>query len=496
MRNFLKKGMFALIGIGIVIACGKDDDTATPTTPQITNVSFTVEASGAGNVITVTPSSTGGTSYSIDFGTSATDDVLTTAGPGVSYTYPEEDATYTIVVTASASGYDSADASQDVTVDYTEPDPSPAEGRWVLLHEAGALAVGPAADNLTWWSNALGDVVTRDCLFDDVYVFNADGTFQNILGDDTWVEPNFGTDPEACAAPVAPWDGSASATWEHDEEANTITINGTGAFLGLFKVADIEIESADQARESVTYINTTFSEDGNTMTVLIPYANAGGADGVNAYWQFKLAKEGTPGASIPQTDTDGDGVLDIDDVCPTVAGTQADGCPVVAAPTDAPAAPTADAADVISIFSDAYTDISTVFAPNWGQTTVSTEVTIADNAVKKLTNFGFVGIDDVGGDAANRVVVGNVTHVSFDYWTPDATLIQLKLVDYGADGNWDGATNVEQSIERATTTGSWQTVTIPLSEYTSLTAESKIGQIVFAGGTGTETFYIDNIYFH
>lgn len=495
MRNFLKKGMFALIGIGIVIACGKDDDTPTPTTPQITNVSFTVEASGAGNVITVTPSSTGGTSYSIDFGTSATDDVLTTAGPGVSYTYPEEDATYTIVVTASASGYDSANASQDVTVDYTEPDPSPAQGRWVLLHEAGSIALGPAADNLTWWSNSLGDVSTRSCLFDDVYVFNADGTFQNILGDATWVETNF-ADAEGCNGPVAPWDGSASATWEHDEEANTITINGTGAFLGLFKIADIEYTSADQARESITYINTTFSEDGNTMTVQIPYANTGGADGVNGYWQYKFAKEGTPGASVPQTDTDGDGVMDIDDACPTVAGTQADGCPVVAAPEDAPAAPTADAANVSSIFSDAYTDIFTVFAPNWGQSTVSTEVTIADNPVKRLTNFNFVGLDNVGGDAANRLILGNYTHVSFDYWTPDATKIQLKLVDYRAGGNWDANGNVEQYIEKTTTTGSWQTVTIPLSEYTSLNAESKIGQVIFDGGNGTETFYIDNIYFH
>lgn len=496
MRNFLKKGMFALLGMSIVIACGKDDDTPeTPATPQITNVSFTVVASGDGNVITVTPSSTGGTSYSIDFGTSATDDVLTTAGPGVSYTYPEEDATYTIVVRATATGYESAEASQSVTVDYTEPEPSPAEGRWVLLHEAGAMAVGPAADNLSWWSNQLGDIITRDCLFDDVYVFNADGTFQNILGDDTWVEPAFGTDPEACASPVAPWDGSASATWSHDESENTITITGRGAFLGLFKVADIEITSASDARESITYRSVTFSEDGNTMTLNIPYANAGGADGVNAYWGFKFAKEGTPGAAVPQTDTDGDGVIDINDACPTVAGTQADGCPVLSAPTDAPAAPTAAASTVISIFSDLYTDVSTNWAPNWGQTTVYVEETIATNPVKKLTNFNFVGIDDVGGSASNRVNIADVTSVSFDYWTPNGTTIILKLVDYLADGNW-GGDNIEQSISRDATTGSWQTITIPLSEYTSLSSDGKIGQIIFDGGSGTETFYIDNVYFN
>lgn len=143
MRNYLNKGMLALIGLSIIYACSKDENSE-PETPQISNVSFTVVASGDGNIVTVTPTSTEGASYSIDFGTSASDDVLTSAGPGVSYTYPESDASYTIVVTASAVGYLNASASQEVAVDFTEPDPSPLEGRWVLLHDAGALGVGPS----------------------------------------------------------------------------------------------------------------------------------------------------------------------------------------------------------------------------------------------------------------------------------------------------------------------------------------------------------------
>ena len=34
---------------------------------------------------------------------------------------------------------------------------------------------------------------------------------------------------------VAPHDGSAAATWSHDPEAGTITIDGVGAFLGIPK---------------------------------------------------------------------------------------------------------------------------------------------------------------------------------------------------------------------------------------------------------------------
>ena len=41
--------------------------------------------------------------------------------------------------------------------------------------------------------------------------------------------------------------------------------------------------------------------------------------------------------------------------------------PVPAVPSDSPAAPTKDAADVISIYSDAYTDIATEYNPAWNQ---------------------------------------------------------------------------------------------------------------------------------
>ena len=490
MKNYLNKGMLALAGLCIIYSCSKDE--AEPEISLISNVSFTVVASEAGNVITVTPTSTEGTSYSIDFGSSADDDVLASAGPGVSYTYPESDATYTIVVTASALGFQNADASQEVSVDYTEPDPSPVEGRWVVLHDAGALGIGPSATDFSWWSNQLGDVLLRDCLFDDVFEFSADGTYQSTPGDQTWIESAFGNDPEGCAATIAPWDGSSPGTWAYDEEANTITISGSGSYLGLFKLGETgELATGSAADESITYSDVSFSDDGNTMTVFKVY------DGTN-YWRMKFAKEGTTGAAIPQTDTDGDGVIDAYDECPTVTGTQDSGCPVVSAPEDAPAAPSNEASSVISIFSDAYTDIASIFAPNWGQTTVSTEETIADNAVKKLVNFNFVGIDNVGGDAANRISIADVTHVTFDYWTPNGSTLKFKLVDYGADGEWEQTTNVEQllTVTEAAATETWTNVVIPISDFNTLSADAKIGQIVFDGGDGTQTFYIDNLYFY
>lgn len=54
------------------------------------------------------------------------------------------------------------------------------------------------------------------------------------------------------------------------------------------------------------------------------------------------------------------------------------------APSDAPATPSEAAADVISIFSDAYTDVAATWNPSWGQSTTVTDEVIASNNVKNI----------------------------------------------------------------------------------------------------------------
>ena len=93
---------------------------------------------------------------------------------------------------------------------------------WRLSPEAGAMAVGWDAANVGgWWSSSADDVTGRACLFDDEYVFNADGSFQNVMGDATWLEGWQGVS-EGCGAPIAPHDGSNSATYAFDEASGTL----------------------------------------------------------------------------------------------------------------------------------------------------------------------------------------------------------------------------------------------------------------------------------
>ena len=158
---------------------------------------------------------------------------------------------------------------------------SPIEGTWMLAPEAGALMVGPAANNGDWWTSSEDDVTTRACYFDDEYVFGADGSFQNVQGTETWLEAWQGVESDQCGAPVAPHDGSNAATWDYNAGTGTVTLNGVGAYLGIPKANNAgELPNVD-VPESITY-NATLS--GNTMTLVIEA-------GTGVFWTFKLIKE-------------------------------------------------------------------------------------------------------------------------------------------------------------------------------------------------------------
>ena len=150
-------------------------------------------------------------------------------------------------------------------------------GDWYLDPTAGSLGVGPDAGSVgSWWSNSADDVTTRACLFDDIYRFGADGTFENVLGDQTWLEGwQEGQEGEGCGAPIAPHDGSNAASYTYTD--NSVTVSGSGAFLGLAKVHNAGEDGAP-AGDTITY--EVISVDETYMTVHI---NFGGG-----VWAFRF----------------------------------------------------------------------------------------------------------------------------------------------------------------------------------------------------------------
>ncbi len=164
--------------------------------------------------------------------------------------------------------------------------------------------------------------------------------------------------------------------------------------------------------------------------------------------------------------------------------------PTVAAPT-----PTDPAANVISLFSDTYTDVTvdTWRTPWSAAATIFEDVTVAGNATKKYTDLGFVGIETT----STTVDASAMTHFHLDVWSPDFTSFNIKLVDFGADNAFGGGDDSEHEVSIPNPNqGEWVSLDIPLSSFTGLTSTSNIAQYVLVGQPfETTDVFIDNMYF-
>lgn len=169
-------------------------------------------------------------------------------------------------------------------------------------------------------------------------------------------------------------------------------------------------------------------------------------------------------------------------------------------PTGPAPTPTLPTADVVSLFSDAYTDVAVdTWSTSWDAADLE-EVQIAGDATKKYTNLVFAGIEAT----STPIDASAMTHFHFDFWTPDPTadpaVFKVKLVDFGADGAFGGGDDVEHEItlNSASTpplaTGSWVGFDIPLSEFSGLTTRGHVAQLIISGDPNT--VFIDNLYFH
>ncbi|MDA3893393.1 MAG: T9SS type A sorting domain-containing protein [Salinivirgaceae bacterium] len=152
--------------------------------------------------------------------------------------------------------------------------------------------------------------------------------------------------------------------------------------------------------------------------------------------------------------------------------------PAAGAPT-----PTQIAANVISIYSDTYTDVAgTNFDASWSNSDYSAE-SIAGNAAIKLANLAFHGME-ISSDLDASTM--NMLHV--DMWTNDATVMKVTPISTSTGEHLVSMTPI--------TAGSWNSFNIPLSEFTGLSF-TDIKQFKFDGQTGVSpsNIYLDNIYF-
>lgn len=147
--------------------------------------------------------------------------------------------------------------------------------------------------------------------------------------------------------------------------------------------------------------------------------------------------------------------------------------PAVAAPT-----PTKPAANVISIFSDAYTNIpGTDFTPNWGQATSTSLIKIAGNNTYAMKGLNYQGIQF----GANQDVSG-LTHLHLDFWTDNSSALNIYLISPGP---------VEKAYKLTVPTSGWVSLDIPLSQFSPV----KLMEVFQFKFDGNGDIYLDNLFF-
>ena len=190
-----------------------------------------------------------------------------------------------------------------------------------------------------------------------------------------------------------------------------------------------------------------------------------------------------------------DQVGSTDYVCDPHAGNMYGTVTVTAAqatePTEAaPTPPAREAGDVVSIFSDAYTDVTLTELPtSWSDVTTFEATTVASDNVWKLSGLEFLGMVtnyDTGID------VSTMEMLHIDYWVPTGVENELliKIVN-----TIDGGEDIESL--GTTVSGSWQSIDIDMTGFVgNLANTEKITQILIDAVNRADTVFVDNFYFY
>jgi len=157
--------------------------------------------------------------------------------------------------------------------------------------------------------------------------------------------------------------------------------------------------------------------------------------------------------------------------------------------------PTAAAGDVISIFSDNYTNITMPDA-DWSQATKSI-IQIDGRNILKLESSNFYALQDLN----NGVDFSMMDKLHIDYWTgssetaSDGGVVKLfvKLVDLDSA---EGGTKELLIDLGVMSNNTWNTVTIDLNSIENVNFSlADVNQIMFDNTNEGQTYYLDNWYF-
>ncbi|MBK6363498.1 MAG: Ig-like domain-containing protein [Saprospiraceae bacterium] len=168
-------------------------------------------------------------------------------------------------------------------------------------------------------------------------------------------------------------------------------------------------------------------------------------------------------------------------------------------PTSPAPVPGKPAIDVISLYSNAYTNVPVdTWNTRWQFSTAEEFfIKVQNDDVIRYKNLNFVGIEF----ASNTINATSMTHFHLDIWTPDevtaAKAFKVLLVDFGPNNSFGGGDDSSHELTFKApliTSGNWVGIDVPLTAFSGLTRRGNLAQLVLSGDF--PNVYIDNVYFY
>ncbi|WP_310381723.1 T9SS type A sorting domain-containing protein [Flavobacterium sp.] len=164
--------------------------------------------------------------------------------------------------------------------------------------------------------------------------------------------------------------------------------------------------------------------------------------------------------------------------------------PLVAAPTP----PVRISSEVISLFSNAYTNIAIdSWSAPWDDSDI-VDVQIAGNDAKKITFGNFLGVDFSG--AGNHKDASTMTHFHMDFWLPNTVDLTGKVMNpkFSQWGGTSGEVSALLLTYLPTEKGTWVSIDAPLTTFAGNQNRNDLAQFILSSNTGIA--YIDNLYLY
>lgn len=236
---------------------------------------------------------------------------------------------------------------------------------------------------------------------------------------------------------------------------------------------------------------TQFSINGENVTVYH----------MPSYFDFKSSDESIATVNWGKIHAVGAGN---DTITATVQGKPVVGYIIVESqlPPPAPApAPGLPAGDVISLFSEAYTNVPVdTWRADWadGMTTQVQDYKVSGNATKMYSSLNWVGIQFL----TRTVDAREMTHLHLDVYAPAGTNFKVELGYLPPDATevvgTDGGLVFNATTTPGFVAGQWSRLDIPLAEF-PLPEEgwdwANLGQLVLSS-TDAKLVLVDNVLFH